>query len=141
MTCTTSECVRSPMIPAISFGSSVQFFNTFTLINGVDGQESLLEAIEVTVASPAATYTVNVDTTSGSFEVFLKGLKLASTDYTLTGTSVVISVPVDTNDLIVVKKLHTFSVLDTYSQSVIDSKIESKVATKADQTAGDGTLG
>ena len=97
--------------------------NTFTLINGVDGQESLLEAIEVTVGSPAATYTVNVDTTSGSFEVFLNGLRLASTNYTLTGTSVVISVPVHTNDLIVVKKLHTFSVLDTYSQSVIDSKI------------------
>lgn len=97
--------------------------DTFTLINGVDGQESLLESIEVTVDSPAATYTINVDTTSGSFEVFLNGLKLASTDYTLTGTSVVINVPVDVNDLVVVKKLHTFSVLDTYSQSVIDSKI------------------
>ena len=111
--------------------------NTFTLINGVDGQESLLEAIEVTVGSPAATYTVNVDTTSGSFEVFLNGLRLASTNYTLTGTSVVINVPVGTNDLIVVKKLHTFSVLDTYSQSVIDSK----VATKADQTAVNTALG
>ena len=67
----------------------------------------------------------------------MNGLRLASTNYTLTGTSVVINVPVGTNDLIVVKKLHTFSVLDTYSQSVIDSK----VATKADQTAVNTALG
>ena len=104
----------------------------FVVKNGIDGLNTVIDTLESVVGADAASYTVTIDTTSGIFEVYLNGLLLPTASYTLTGTTVVVNTAVVAGDEVVVKKIYAVDVLDSYSQSAIDTKLnylETKVRT------------
>ena len=104
----------------------------FVVKNGLDGLSTVIDTLESVVGANAASYTVTIDTTSGVFEVYLNGLLLPTANYTLTGTTIVINTAVVMSDEVVVKKIYAVDVLDSYSQSAIDTKLnnlETKVRT------------
>ena len=106
--------------------------DTFVVKNGIDGLSTVIDTLESVVGADAASYTVTVDTTSGIFEVYLNGLLLPTSSYTLTGTAVVINTAVVMSDEVTVRKIYAVEVLDSYSQSAIDTKLndlETKVRT------------
>lgn len=95
--------------------------DTVSFYNGRDGLQTVIDTTEHTVLASAASYTVNIDTTTGIFEVLLNGIRLSSTDYTLTGTSIVINYSVLVGDIVTVVKTNAVAVVDTYTQSAIDT--------------------
>lgn len=95
----------------------------FVVKNGIDGLSTVIDTLESVVGANAASYTVTIDTTSGIFEVYLNGLLLPTASYTLTGTTVVVNTAVVAGDEVTVKKIYAVDVLDSYSQSAIDTKI------------------
>ena len=107
----------------------------FVVKNGVDGLSTVIDTLESVVGADAASYTVTIDTTSGIFEVYLNGLLLPTASYTLTGTTVVVNTAVVAGDEVTVKKIYAVDVLDSYSQSAIDTKLndlETKVRTNVE---------
>ena len=104
----------------------------FVVKNGIDGLSTVIDTLESVVGVDAASYTVTIDTTSGIFEVYLNGLLLPTASYTLTGTTVVVNTAVVAGDEVTIKKIYSVDVLDSYSQSAIDTKLndlETKVRT------------
>lgn len=97
--------------------------DTFTVKNGVDGLNTVIDTLEFKVLADDTNYTVSIDTTSGVFEVYFNGRLLPTSDYSLTGSAVVLNQPVVIGDEIIVKKIVSVDVLNSYTQSAIDSKI------------------
>ena len=101
--------------------------DTFTIKNGVDGLNTVIDTLEFEALADDVNYTVSIDTTDGIFEVYFNGMLLPSFDYSLTGSTIVINKPVVIGDDIIVKKIVSVDVLNTYSQAAINSKVTEAV--------------
>ena len=101
--------------------------DTFIIKNGEDGLNTVIDTLEFQVLVDDVNYEVSVDTTSGIFEVYFNGMLLPTSDYSLTGSSVIVNRSVVIGDGIIVKKIVSVDVLNSYSQSTIDSKISEAV--------------
>ena len=97
--------------------------DTFIIKNGVDGLNTVIDTLEFEVLSDDTNYIVSVDTTSGIFEIYFNGMLLPTSDYSLTGSTITINKPVVVGDTIIVKKIVSVDVLNTYSQSAINTKV------------------
>lgn len=97
--------------------------DTFTVKNGVDGLNTVIDTLEFEVLVDDVDYTVNIDTTDGVFEVYFNGMLLPTSEYSLTGSTVTVNKPVVIGDEIIVKKIVSVDVLNTYSQTAINTKI------------------
>ncbi len=95
----------------------------FTIKNGNDGLATVIDTLEFEVLADNVTYTVNIDTTDGVFEVYFNGMLLPTSDYSLTGSTMIVNKAVVIGDEIIVKKIVSVDVLNTYSQVAIDTKI------------------
>ena len=101
--------------------------DTFTVKNGVDGLNTVIDTLEFEVLADDVNYIVSIDTSSGVFEVYFNGMLLPTSDYSITGSSVIVNRSVVIGDKIIVKKIVSVDVLNTYSQSAINTKITEAV--------------
>ena len=97
--------------------------DTFTIKNGNDGLATVIDTLEFEVLADEVNYTVDIDTTNGVFEIYFNGMLLPTSEYSLTGSAVIVNKPVVIGDAVIVKKIASVDVLDTYSQVAIDTKI------------------
>lgn len=101
--------------------------DTFKVKNGDDGLSTVIDTLEFEVIANDVNYTVSIDTTDGVFEVYFNGMLLPTSDYSLTGSAVIVNKPVVIGDEIIVKKIVSVDVLNTYSQTAINTKITEAV--------------
>ena len=97
--------------------------DTFTVKNGVNGLSTVIDTLEFEVLADDINYTVSIDTSGGIFEVYFNGMLLPTSDYSLTGSTVIVNKPVVIGDEIIVKKIVSVDVLNTYTQAAINTKI------------------